>query len=91
MIEPCYSTIGTAIRAYRRSRGMDQRMLADLLGFQRVSSISDIEHGRGRMQVHTLLKCAEIFECSVEALLSGTIEETQRESMEIKDNPWREY
>jgi len=50
MIEPCYPRIGTAIRAYRRQRGMDQRQLADILGFQRVSSISDIEHGRARMQ-----------------------------------------
>ena len=91
MIEPCYPTIGTAIRALRRNRGMDQRTLADLLGFARVSSISDIEHGRARMQVHTLLKCAEIFECSVQSLLSGDIREVAAKIEEVKDDAWREW
>src|SRR2546430_17312679 len=68
---------------------MDQRQLADFLGFQRVSSISDIEHGRARMQVHTLLRCAEIFDCSVQSLLSGNIREVAVKSEEVKEMAWR--
>lgn len=91
MIEPIYASLGATIRAYRRSHGMDQRALADYLGYQRVSSISDLEHGRFRLQVHQLVLLAEIFDVSVTDLLSGAIEEGQRETMEIKDQEWREY
>lgn len=90
-IEPIYASLGATIRALRRNRGMDQRQLADHLGYQRVSSISDLEHGRFRLQVHQLVQLAEIFEVSPQALLSGSIEEMQRETMEVMDQEWREY
>jgi len=91
MIEPIYASLGQTIRALRRNRCMDQRALADLLGYQRVSSISDIEKGRARLQVHQLLQLSEVFEVSPATLLSGTIEERQGKAMEVKEQQWREY
>lgn len=91
MIEPIYTALGATVRALRRNRGMDQRQLADHLGYQRVSSISDLEHGRFRLQVHQLVQLAEIFEVSPQALLSGSVEGEQGRAMAVKDTAWREY
>lgn len=92
MIEPCYPQIGLAIRAYRRSRGLSQQQLADALGFARVSSISDLEHGRVRLHVHQLLRLAELFDVPVTALLFGAAdEEMAGKAMAVEDEPWREW
>ena len=90
-IEPIYASLGATIRALRRSRGMTQQQIADRLGFYRFSSISDLENGKIRLHIHHLILLAEIFDVSPQALFSGSIEESQRETMEIKDEPWREY
>lgn len=90
-IEPCYPQIGTAIRALRRHRGLSQQDLVEILGYQRVSSISDIEHGRARLQVHQLLALAEYFDVSVTALLAGDVEEMAGKNKEVKDVAWREW
>lgn len=91
MIEPCYTQIGAAIRALRRSRGLSQQQLADHLGFARVSSISDLEHGRVRLHVHQLLRLAELFEVPVTSLLFGASEEMPSKSEDLKDVAWREW
>lgn len=91
MIEPCYSQIGLAIRALRRSRGLSQQQLADHLGFARVSSISDLEHGRVRLHVHQLLRLAELFEVPATTLLFGASEELAGKCEEVKDQAWREW
>lgn len=77
MIERCYPALGSAIRAYRRSRDLSQQQLADHLGYERFSSISDLEHGRVRLHVHHLLQLADLFEVPVQSLLSGMVEEQQ--------------
>jgi hypothetical protein len=71
---------------------MDQRALVEVLGYERVSSISDLEHGRTRLQVHQLLRLAEFFEVSVMALLSGSVSmEAGKKKTELKDQEWREW
>lgn len=91
MIEPCYALIGAAIRALRRSRGLSQQQLANHLGYERFSSISDLEHGRVRLHVHHLLQLAEFFDVSVTSLLFGACEEMAGKSEVVEDVAWREW
>jgi transcriptional regulator with XRE-family HTH domain len=76
VIEPIYASLGATIRALRRNRGLSQKAVAEILGIPRVS-LTMIENGNQRLQVHQLLILAEIFETSVEALLSERFEERQ--------------
>jgi transcriptional regulator with XRE-family HTH domain len=89
MIEPIYTQIGTAIRAYRRSRGLSQQAVADHIGILR-PSMTEIENGHRRLQIHELLQLADLFECSVQSLLSGAVKEVQGTAEKI-DFEWREY
>jgi hypothetical protein len=69
------------------------RQLADHLGFARVSSISDLEHGRVRLHVYQLLRLAEPFEAPMQALLDSVGAEMAGKSEEVavKDQKWKEY
>jgi transcriptional regulator with XRE-family HTH domain len=52
-----YEAIGSAIAAARRAKGISQEQLAVVLGLSR-GSISNIEAGRQKMLVHTLMQAA---------------------------------
>lgn len=90
MIEPIYPALGAVIRALRRNRGLSQQQLAGLLGILR-PSLTEIENGNRRLQIHELLLLSEIFDMPLSALLSGTIEGEQGRAMAVKDTAWREY
>jgi len=89
MIEPIYASLGATIRAYRRSRGLSQKAVAEILGVHRVS-LTMIENGNQRLHIHQLLQLSEIFEVSVPSLLSGNVEGEQGRAA-VKEQQWREY
>ena len=69
-IEPVYQAIGRNLRALRRQHKLSQQDLAILLNFRYFTSISDIERGRIRIQLHTLVEAAELFGVPVEQLMA---------------------
>jgi transcriptional regulator with XRE-family HTH domain len=69
MIEPVYKTIGLNIRRLRKSAKLTQMELAELLGFKLFTSISDMERGKIRIQVHLLIEIADLFGVSLQNLL----------------------
>lgn len=89
MIEPCYPALGATIRAYRRSRGLSQQQLADCLGYERFSSISDLERGKIRLHVHQLQQLSDLFEVPVASLLFGASEESRCQAMMVEGEAWR--
>lgn len=70
-VEPVYGEIGKAIRSYRDKRGVTQADLAKATGLTR-TSIVNIEQGRQRFMVHTLLDVARALRVGPEDLLSTT-------------------
>jgi len=50
-----------ALRTHRRSWGLTQGELADLLGFESPTDISRIEHGRRTPGLETALLCSTLF------------------------------
>lgn len=91
-MEPIYTTIGANIRSLRRLHNLTQQQLAEHLGFQRFSSISDLERGRVRLHVHQLVVCAELFNVSVESLLAPSVTwEKPRKSEAMQDFVFREW
>lgn len=92
-MEAIYVTLGKTIRALRRSREMTQEHLADELGMLR-SSLTQIECGNRRLQIHELLMLSKLFRIPLTALLPDIIKEEQGalEWHEVpKDQEWREY
>jgi transcriptional regulator with XRE-family HTH domain len=73
MIEPIYLTIGKNIRHQRHRLNMSQSDLAETLGYQCCASISEIELGRSRVQVHMLMDLAAYFHVSLESLLAPNL------------------
>lgn len=55
-----YSTLGERIKDARTKIGMSQEVLGDQLGLTK-ASIANIEKGRQRPMVHTLLEVAKVF------------------------------
>jgi transcriptional regulator with XRE-family HTH domain len=72
MIEPVYKTIGLNIRRLRKSAKLTQTEMAELLGFKLFTSISDMERGKIRIQVHLLIEIADLFGVSVQSLMEDT-------------------
>lgn len=67
-IESIYATIGHAIQSERDALGFSQSDLAQELGLTR-TSVTNIEAGRQRLQVHTLYRIACALAIPVTALL----------------------
>ena len=63
-----YVALGGLVRARRESAGMTQGELARLVGMTR-TSISNIESGRQKLQIHTLYDVARALEISPATLL----------------------
>src|SRR5262249_20793416 len=57
-----------ALRTYRRSWGLSQRELAELLGFADRTAVSRIEHGKRVPLFQTALACAALFDASLDEL-----------------------
>lgn len=67
-----YVEIGRNTRVLRRAAGFTQRTLAAKIGMSR-GSIANMEVGRQRMPVHTLVLLADAIGCSVLDLLAPTV------------------
>jgi transcriptional regulator with XRE-family HTH domain len=63
-----YSTIGQKIRERRSERGLTQAQLAKLLSLSR-TSVTNIESGRQKLLVHTLVQIASVLNMEANALL----------------------
>jgi transcriptional regulator with XRE-family HTH domain len=57
-----------ALRTYRRSWGLSQRELAELLGFGDRTAVSRIEHGKRVPLLQTALACSALFDASLDEL-----------------------
>jgi transcriptional regulator with XRE-family HTH domain len=57
-----------ALRTHRRTWGLSQKELADLLGFESPTQVSRIEHGKRVPRLETALACAALFGVSVREL-----------------------
>lgn len=60
--------IGGNIRKYRKLRKMSQAELAEILGFNNVSSISYIENNKRRVNLRHLPVIAETFNITIDDL-----------------------
>jgi transcriptional regulator with XRE-family HTH domain len=63
-----YSNVGARIRDERERRNVSQEMLADRVGLTR-TSITNIEKGRQRVLLHTLLEIARVLNLKPTRLL----------------------
>jgi transcriptional regulator with XRE-family HTH domain len=63
-----YTTIGQRIREWRAARGLTQAELAALLSMAR-TSLTNIENGRQKLLVHTLLDIAAVLDVDAASLL----------------------
>src|SRR2546421_5306145 len=86
-IEPIYIQIAANIRALRREQRIKVKDIAALLGFTEVSSFYQIEQCRVRISLYHLMLLADLFGVSLLSMLSAQREET----IEIKDEVWREF
>lgn len=62
----------------RYERGMNQEELAEALGISR-SGIAKWEAGKGMPKIQNLIALSRLFEVSIDELLSGEENETNRE------------
>lgn len=73
-----YGWIGREIATRRLDSGLSQAELADLIGLTR-TSISNIEKGRQKMLVHTLVQIAESLHTPVSTLLPNNKPDATRD------------
>ena len=76
------STTPCALRSHRRTWGLSQRELADLLGFESPTHVSRIEHGKRTPLLETALACSTLFGVSLDELFpqfAAEIEEKLKE------------
>lgn len=67
-VDQLYIEIGLKIRAARLDRSWKQEDLAEAVGLTR-SSVANIEAGRQKMLVHSLVRIAESLDVAVDTLL----------------------
>lgn len=82
-----YATLGRRVRQLRGQRGLTQGTLATTVGLTR-ASVANIERGRQKFLVHTLLRLAQALNVGAEKLLVGleASAETPLESL-LQDRP----
>jgi DNA-binding XRE family transcriptional regulator len=69
-IQEFYSEMGELIKTARISAELNQEILAQQLGLTR-ASIVNIEKGRQRPMIHTILQLAEILHTTADKLIPG--------------------
>jgi len=72
-----YKILGGRIQAKRLSHKLSQGQLADSVGLQR-TSITNIEAGTQKVQLHTLYEIASVLQCSIGDLIPD-IETTEQD------------
>ncbi len=82
-----YNRLGDKIRLLRDEKSIKQEALASYLGFTRIS-ISNIETGKQKIQLHTLIDLADYMNVPVEeiipALKTIKIESSEKHKLEKK-------
>ena len=71
-----------ALRTHRRTWGLSQQELADILGFESPTQVSRIEHGKRTPLLETALACSTLFGVSLDELFpqfAAEIEEKLKE------------
>ncbi|MBZ0299988.1 MAG: helix-turn-helix domain-containing protein [Anaerolineae bacterium] len=63
-----YKIIGTNVRKARENAGLSQNELAVAVGLSR-TSITNIEAGQQKIQIHTLFKIGEILDITPQSLM----------------------
>jgi DNA-binding XRE family transcriptional regulator len=58
-VEPVYAEIGTLLMCHRHERDLSQGDVGDLIGLTR-ASIANIEAGRQRLMLHTVVAIAAL-------------------------------
>ena len=79
-LEINYEALGTRINRLRKAKGITQSALAERVGIE-PSNISHIERAASKVGLGTLVKIANVLECSVNDLLCDSIL-CERESFE---------
>lgn len=89
-----YVTLGRLVRAQRESASVTQGELARLVGMTR-TSISNIESGRQKLQIHTLYDIARALKVPPEALLPtltdpepGAVEDQLPQGLTTEEREW---
>lgn len=67
-VQKVYTTVGERIALARRQRGLTQEALANEIDLTR-ASVTNIELGRQKLQLHTLLEIARVLEVEPVCLL----------------------
>lgn len=70
MVQELYAAIGEQVREARQSRGVTQQYLATAVGLTR-SSLTNIESGRQRPPLHTVIAIAQALGIEPCVLISG--------------------
>jgi transcriptional regulator with XRE-family HTH domain len=73
-----------ALRTHRRTWGLSQRELADILGYESATQVSRLEHGKRTPLLETALACSTLFGVSLDELfpqLATEIEEKLRKKI----------
>ena len=71
-----YAAIGRRIRDARKKLGMTQEKLAELTGLS-VPHVSNIENGKTKLSLPTLVMIANVLESSLDALVHDSLKVTQ--------------
>jgi len=69
-IETIHAQVGLRMRAMREALGLDQSEVGRRLGLDR-TSITNIETGRQRLQLHTVEKIAAAFGTTAKHVMKG--------------------
>lgn len=67
-----YEALGARINQIRREKGITQSLLAERVGIE-PSNISHIERAASKVGLGTLVKIANVLECSVDDLLCDSV------------------
>lgn len=81
----CYMRICERIKSIRKERGLSQTKCSSLLG-QSSSFMSKIETGISMLTVPTLIKLAEILDCSVDSILFGNEPNLSEKEQQLVNN-----
>jgi transcriptional regulator with XRE-family HTH domain len=91
--DPLYARLGERVLSARRHMGMSQQQLAERVGLTR-TSITNLEQGRQKIQVHTLYAIAAALGVGPETLLpalpdvSATLQERLGEPLHPDELDW---
>lgn len=81
-IKSIYVELGARIKEAREKRGISQEILADQLSLTR-ASIVNIENGRQRPMIHTIIEICEILETTLSFLLPDEYKAVEAEPMQL--------